>query len=430
MNKIIGIVITIVIVSFYYFPIEFTFLPGINTKMAMAALGLCLFFINSAKSNNAIIDSDFFSLSIFALVVSLVGFVAVTYNDTNDYVYASYIISMWVWLGSAYWVVSLIRWLHGKASILLVANYLIAVCVVQCILALLIDEIPSLGTAVSSVVYGVGFVDINKIEDLGRLYGIGASLDVAGTRFSAALIMIGYIVSNIDKMAPRKYLMWYILSIAVLGIVGNMISRTTTVGLIVCLLYLLYSNRDRFYRFTFHRYLSFLLTCVIIFVGFVFIKYLYNTSPSFHSNLRFAFEGFFSLVEKGEWDVHSNEVLKSMYIFPDNMKTWIIGDGYFDNPIFTDAYYTGHNWIGFYHDTDVGYLRFIYYFGLMGLMAFSLFILKTGYVLICRFTREKMLFYLLITLNFVIWLKVSTDIFLVYALFLMVNKEENEKCID
>ena len=29
-------------------------------------------------------------------------------------------------------------------------------------------------------------------------------------------------------------------------------------------------------------------------------------------------------------------------------------------------------------------------------------------------------------LNFIIWLKVSTDIFLVFAPFLMIRKEENE----
>lgn len=50
-----------------------------------------------------------------------------------------------------------------------------------------------------------------------------------------------------------------------------------------------------------------------------------------------------------------------MYVFPDNLKTWIIGDGYFNGPEDSDPYYTGEIWdIGYYKGTDVGYLRFIF----------------------------------------------------------------------
>ena len=58
-------------------------------------------------------------------------------------------------------------------------------------------------------------------------------------------------------------------------------------------------------------------------------------------NFRFGFEGFVSLIEKGRWEVDSNETLKSMFVWPDNPKTWTIGDGYFSNPVNTDFYYTG-----------------------------------------------------------------------------------------
>ena len=63
-----------------------------------------------------------------------------------------------------------------------------------------------------------------------------------------------------------------------------------------------------------------------------------------------------------------------MYVFPDNIKTWIIGDGYFANPGDTDPYYVGPLGGAFYKSTDVGYLRFIFYFGVLGLFAFVLFL--------------------------------------------------------
>ena len=49
MIKILSIIFTIVVTSFYFFLFEFTFLPGVNTKMAMAGLGLVIFGIQLGK---------------------------------------------------------------------------------------------------------------------------------------------------------------------------------------------------------------------------------------------------------------------------------------------------------------------------------------------------------------------------------------------
>ena len=108
---------TLLVVSFYFFPFQFRFLPAVNTKMALAALGLVILGIQLARNRNALINKDFFILSIFAAFVSLAGLISVIYNETPDYAYATYIISMWVWISAAYVVVSLIRWVHGTVSL-------------------------------------------------------------------------------------------------------------------------------------------------------------------------------------------------------------------------------------------------------------------------------------------------------------------------
>lgn len=41
--------LALVVLSFYFFPFEFTFMPGINTKMAMAGIGLIVLIIQYAK---------------------------------------------------------------------------------------------------------------------------------------------------------------------------------------------------------------------------------------------------------------------------------------------------------------------------------------------------------------------------------------------
>lgn len=417
MVRYLGMVLLTILTSFYFFPFEFFFLPGINTKMAMAGFGLLLLPVQLVKQHYSAINQDFFIISLYAGIVSLVGLSAVILNGTDDYSYASYIISMWVWASAAYVVVYFIRILHRDVSVKLICNYLIAVCVMQCLLAYMMNLYAPLKGLVDSFLGGTGFM--GKSAD--RLYGIGASLDVAGTRFAAILIIIVCLL----RTTKKKYVKLYLISFFVVAIIGNMISRTTSVGLVLALLYLAYTCL--FLRV--NSNMSYVLRWLggICLVLFPLLIYAYYADVTFQHNLRFAFEGFFSLWEKGKWETNSNEILKNMYVFPENLKTWIIGDGYFEYPYSTDPYYVGPNWKWGYNDTDVGYSRFIFYFGLLGLITFGIFFYKIMNVCVKRFPAYRMMFFLFLILNFIIWLKVSTDIFLVFAIFLMVNEDKYEQ---
>ena len=58
-----AIALTTILTSFYFFPFEFTFLPGANTKMIMAGFGLVLFFYNMARGGHGALNRDVFNLS-------------------------------------------------------------------------------------------------------------------------------------------------------------------------------------------------------------------------------------------------------------------------------------------------------------------------------------------------------------------------------
>lgn len=158
--------------------------------------------------------------------------------------------------------------------------------------------------------------------------------------------------------------------------------------------------------------------------------YLYFTNDTFYKNIRFGFEGFFSLWETGKWQTSSNDILlKHMVVFPDNWVTWLLGDGYAANPLDKDnpdPYYTGPIYHGYYMGTDIGYLRYIFYFGLMGTMIFILFMWKSAWSCIKKFKDYKIMFLMILLVNYVGWLKVSTDIFLVFALFLVFSSKDKE----
>ena len=160
----------------------------------------------------------------------------------------------------------------------------------------------------------------------------------------------------------------------------------------------------------------------------IFIIYLYKTDLVIQDYLRFGFEGFFSLVEQGKWDVGSNNILREyMIVFPDNLKTWLIGDAYAMNPSEYDPLYIGPVFKGFYMNTDVGYLRFIFYFGIIGCITMVLFISKISAICIERFPEYRVMFLMLLVVNLVIWLKVTTDIFLVFAPYLCISAIDNDE---
>lgn len=422
MIRLISILLVGAIVSMYFFPFEFVFLPGVNTKMAMAGIGLVLLGIELARQKESIIRRDMLVLSFIAAIVSLICYFAVVYNNTNDYTYVTYIVSMWVWLGGAYTAIKCIKALHGYVTVKLVCNYLIGVCVAQCIIALFIDIYEPVKNLVDSIIVGFDFVDIDELNKGGRLYGIGASLDVAGTRFAVALLMIAYWVQK-----ETKNQVWYLLAFMTIAVVGNMIGRTTTVGMLMGICYWVYNsvyNKNS----TEDEIKKFWKTLMWVALGFVpFIIFCYTSIPEMYGNIRFAFEGFFSLVEKGTWDVGSNKILKNMIVFPETTKTWVIGDGYFENPYYREPYYTGPHTGGYYMETDIGYLRFIFYMGLTGLIAFCYFFYRVGQNCMDRFSQHKIMFLMILVLHFAIWCKVSTDIFLVFALFLCLTNEENDE---
>jgi len=402
------IFLTVIILSFYFFPITFTFfLPDINTKIILATIGIFIFLWGLIKRKKIIISHEIFVATVIAGIFSLIGFYSVTINNTNDFTYATYVVSMWVWLGGAYTVCYTVAKVHGYISVKLIMNYLIGLCVLQCIIALLIDNIFFVQYIVETYVAGYE----NRSEG-GRLYGIGATVDVAGTRFSSILAMIAVLLSHDNEIRKnRKYIVMYVIAFVFITVIGSMISRTTNIGALVAFAYVIYATGvvSTKIKHTNLKMWSILISVVAILV--LFCIYLYNNVPAAYNLFRFGFEGFINWLETGVWSTHSTNLLQTMWVFPESLKTWIIGDGYFMDPEKPGA---------FYMMTDIGYCRFIFYCGLIGLFTFSVYFVYIAIACYKRFSEFKHLFLILLLLEFIIWAKVSTDIFLVFALFLCI----------
>lgn len=418
--KALGIPFGLIFTSFFYFPFYFTFFPEANTKMIVALMGLIWLLVRMGNSGHRMINKDFFIVSLYALGVSFASYLSMTLNNSIDGAYLSYLVTMWVWVGAAYFVVNFIRTIHGKVSVELICFYMIAVGALQCLLAISMDMYAPLKDFVDSFLAGEGFMG-KAVK--GRLYGIGCALDVAGGRFAVLLVMIAFLLPNMFyKKNAYQYVIPLLIAFGIIAVIGNMIGRTTTVGMLLAIAYWAYillmnkvvAGKER----------STMLRWIVggIFVVVIISVSLYNVSDFWQKYFRFGFEGFFSLVEQGTWHVQSNELLKQGLIFPDNVRTWIIGDGYMGS-MASDPYYQGELWYGFYKGTDAGYSRFLFYFGLIGLGAFIVFLFKVCRVCMKSSVRYQYMFLAIFLLNLAIWVKVSTDIFLAFAPFLCLAVE-------
>lgn len=398
----------ILLCSLYLFPIGFSFLPTVlNTKIIMAVFGGFLVFVDVKRTCD--IPNYIFGVFSFGALFSCAGLFSVYYNETTDYAYASYFASMSVWLAAAYLLLKSLSSFHRYLSFRLIVNYLLAVCILQCLLALVIDSYMPfkqfVDTYILQIAGGVEF--LNEVD---RLYGIGAALDPAGTRFAAVLVLVAVIIKNEPKLSSSAMLL-YASSFLLLFGLGNLLSRTTTVGAGLGLAYLFSSSvlDNITYRGLSIRVIGFLFLAFLLVLALGF--FVYSNMEEMQELIRYGFEAFFNWFERGEFTTDSTETLNTMWVFPDNLKTWIIGDGWFANPL-------GKG--GHYMYTDIGYLRFIFYCGMIGLLLFSLFFIYVARVLGSLYPQYRIAFFLLILLGFMIWVKVSTDLFQFYALLLVM----------
>ncbi|MCQ2065781.1 MAG: hypothetical protein MJY66_08000 [Bacteroidaceae bacterium] len=399
------------LVSGYVFPFNFSFLPAsLNTKQMIGVLGIIAFAFYSLRTKTFNISKMVIGSALFALAFSVWCYFSMVANETNDTTYAEYWISFAVWLGGAFGVISLIRLYHGSCNLKRITDYLAGVCFVQCWLALAIDHFPGFQMLIDTYIQqGQEF-----LHEVGRMYGIGCALDPAGVRFSVVLVLIAHQIGNNLHVTDSKTSIWtYLILYSVITIVGNMISRTTIVGAAMGLVYmfmLLGFPKKGIVDARQLKFYSAFLTIVAIAVAVSIV--LYRTSNDFRNNIRFAFEGFFNLFETGEFRTGSTDKLNAvMWIWPTDFRSWVIGTGLFG---------------GWVYSTDIGYCRFTLYCGLVGLAIFSAFFIYNGLVVNRKFKNFILVSLFIISMTFVIWIKVATDLFFLNAILFCIDGDYDD----
>lgn len=404
------VLLTGLMMSFYFHPVFFTAYPVYNTKVMLAVFGGGMLVFNTIRTKDYALSKGLLYALMIAGLFALVNYISLIINNSDDYSYTSYPASALVWILGAYGAITFIRWTHKKVTIELVVRYLAGGAAFHSILSQLIDRNESVKNFINSI-----FSVSSDMEEMNRLYSFGVGLDPAGVRFAVILILVAGVLT-LSKVVKKNIglMVFYFLCFAIISVLGNVISRTTTIGMGLGLVVFgistgLYKFVIKVSRIKVMRVFGFILA-----IGVPLTIYFYNTNTSFRKQIEYGFEGFFSLVEEGEFQTSSTDELSTMWVWPHDTQTWLIGSGRF-----------GSRDVGnYYYFSDIGYCRFISYSGLIGITVFGLYFIYNAIYFSIRYPRYRYIFLLMIVVTFVIWLKVATDIFQLYALFYAFTDEE------
>ena len=398
----IGVLITC---SYYSFDLA-AWPSGPNTKMIVAVIGLLWFGYDALLRRNVQLPQVMVVGLLFAGLYSIINIFAIEFNATDDYSYANYVTTFLVWIFSVYPAIALIRLTHGEVTLPLITYYLVATTLFQCLTGLIMDNNPGFDEFNAKIVAW----DMDFYDRIGRIRCFSTALDFGGVRFSLVLILIMGMLGRDESVRKSKGAMFYLLlSFFVIAGIGNMVARTTTVGVVVGLVILVIYMFGSGPRLGGSGYIIGLFFVTLGLVSVVGV-YLYNTDEYYYNLIRFAFEGFFNLVEKGEFTTDSTEVLESMWKWPSDTKSWIIGTGIYGS------------WA---YGTDIGYCRLILYSGLAGFVVFAMSFVYYAYYFARKYPRYVWLFVGYLAMTFIVWMKVSTDILMIYAFMFWLRPEDD-----
>lgn len=350
--KIAGVVVFLL----YLFHISFKPFPYfLRTRLIIALIGV-YFILRKEKISFDVRVLKLILLTTLAIFPILISSLV---NSNFDFWFVQNIVLTLFFLLSSFGVIKLFSIYFGKnfsiEDVLKLIVYAIAFHNLITALGFLIPVVGNFINTIQNQDENSQVVINSIVEFQSRFIGLGI-----GSFFTGGVISsLGLLSSSvlIVKEKSKRGAFIQIIIFAFIALTGLFIARTTLIGFGLAILYMytpfisVSSGVLSYYRGVQNRIL---LACLLVMVLLVPVLYFGVSQLTESSAFVHAFEIF--LGDGGT--TSSTEYMKSMYIFPDNFKTWIVGDGKF-----TDGN-------GYYMGTDVGFLRLWFYYGVLGSLFF------------------------------------------------------------
>lgn len=411
--------LALVMMFFYIYPILFIGIP-VSTRLLYSFVAV-IFASYGFLCERAVLAKEYLSILFILFAIFSLSCLSIFVNGTADFEFIKYPISIIAILFSAYALIRIFEIMDISYGFNHIAKLFISVVFIQSIIAAFMFVIPTFYEFMISIQV-ISIDEINKMSSLSemRMIGFGSQYFGAGITNGLALIILAYLirVGEYDGAMLKASAIFLFIFAAGIGM-----ARTTFIGFGIAILLLLpYSGFIKLNLALVKRNAILLLSgSVLILLAFIFIyilfpKVIVSISPLFN----FALEMFLNYFESGTLTTESTSQLANMYIFPTNIYTYFIGDGLYSAG---DGLY--------YMDTDVGYLRLLFYFGVFGVF---LFLSLQCYLLLVSVRGMKdsnilfafILLYIVI-LNFKGFADLSSIIILFFTAKMLTKKNQIDK---
>lgn len=387
MNRVIGVISVLVILFYYIYPQALS-LFGYSFLFTTGLIGLGLFLYHNSPFQEVIrIGLAYLPIILLALLSAYMN------NNYNDQFVWNLFKTQFAYIFSSYLIIFIFFHAHPNGSVKLLMYYVVGVAVLQGIISIAMHLNPQVYDFFDSIQTLDYMAAARRAETRGtRLLGYGTAFFGAGIVYSAALVLLAYMIVAEKRSAFQTIL--FTLLYAFVFFVGILSARTTLIGMGVSLLLMIAILVMKREKHTKQFFIFFLLTLVSI---TILQTIAYSYFPEFAN---WAFEAFINYSETGELRTDSSDSLSHMFVFPDDLQTWIFGKA------------TMEFW-----GTDVGYSRLLFYFGLPGLIMYFFY---SGVLVKYAFTKNVALnltYIALLVLSIVLNYKGLTDLNAFHCLF-------------
>lgn len=384
-------VATLIIVFFYIYPIYLKMIP-IPLDRIYQLLGVIVLLFNLQDFNKirkSIYISKYLRLS-FALLVFAVLVQLHTLSHVDLY-FIKRIINIFLEFFSAYFVFWFVRQFNNKVNFGTILYYIVIAAIIQTFISITFFVKPDYYQIYYS--YLNQEVENKEFEDMFRmlkvrLLGVGSSFFGGIVKYGVAffsILILPFVYNNL--FTKNKFIYWASVLIIFSG--GLLTARSFIIAIMLGLLMVSIIKSKTIVSFFLTNIRIVLLSIPLLYVLYIIFSLIFEVDQ-FDKVFNYAFEIFVNYSKGDGLTSSSTEVLKDMYVWPDNITTWLIGDGRMQS--LEGGYYKG---------TDVGYLRLIYYFGLP-ITLFFIFLLFKYYKILYKVANIRYLkpFFLIIFLWF------------------------------
>lgn len=396
-----------VLMFLYVYQLQLVFLP-ITVNKLFGIFGMFLYAYHSVRGRPKFaVLSNVSRLMKPYLWVLFFSIVSIFLNGSYEMPYIRLGFSFFLAIFGTYPIALLFSRIYGRMCFFTVVKYFVAVAVVQMLISFAMFANSSFHDLFTSLIRYDEIAEFGIEQSEGfRLIGFGTGFFSSGIIHGFILIVMSFYYRYRIKSIGENILFFTTFFCVLLG--GTFMARTTLVGACIAFFFIFSAGIHSIHRF-FKLVLSVFASCVICLSVLVFVSNYNSVDLEVLSS--FGFEMFKNYSESGSFESSSTNTLIDMYsTIPDNMKTWLIGD----------AKWMDSSGIFYYKHTDVGYLRNIFYFGVLGLMSFIYFqylFLKTIFYK-CNFTNCRKYSIILFLFFIILNLKGDADLTLLSTIFI------------